>query len=307
VELEIETVADGLGYPEGPVPMRDGSVLVVELTGTALTRVLPGGAAEVIARLDGGPNGVALGPDGAAYVCNNGAALLFPTFDGGDDTVRPNPDYTGGWIERVDLRTGSVTRLYDSCDGVPLEAPNDIVFDRTGGFWFTCFGWSDGRTRHTGGVYYARPDGSHLSAQRIDQITPNGIALSADERTLYWSDSMLQKLWAAEIVRPGELAPAPAGPAPGQAVATLPGMQWPDSMAMEADGRVCIATIFSGVVAIVDARTGSFEEVAFPDPITTNVALGGADRRDGWATGSARGELYRCRWPRPGLPLNFEA
>jgi len=41
--------------------MRDGSVLVVELTGSALTRVLPGGAAEVIARLEGGPNGVALG------------------------------------------------------------------------------------------------------------------------------------------------------------------------------------------------------------------------------------------------------
>jgi gluconolactonase len=118
---------------------------------------------------------------------------------------------------------------------------------------------------------------------------------------------MLQKLWSAEIVRPGELAPAPAGPAPGHAVVTLPGMQWPDSMAMEADGRVCIATIFSGVVTIVDPRTGSFEEVAFPDPITTNVALGGPDRRDAWATGSARGELYRCRWPRPGLPLNFEA
>ena len=62
-------------------------------------------------------------------------------------------------------------------------------------------------------------------------------------------------------------------------------MQWPDSMAMEADGRVCIATIFSGVVTIVDLRTGSFEEVAFPDPITTNVALGGVDRREGGRPG----------------------
>ena len=148
-------------------------------------------------------------------------------------------------------------------------------------------------------MYYARPDGSHISAQRIDQITPNGVALSADERTLYWSDSMLQKLWAAEIVRPGELAPAPAGPAPGRAVVTLPGMQWPDSMAMEADGRVCIATIFSGVVTIVDPRTGSFEEVAFPDPITTNVALGGVDRREGGRPGRRAVSSHRCRWPRP--------
>ena len=49
-------------------------------------------------------------------------------------------DYSGGRIERVDLVSGAVTTLYTQCEGQPLRGPNDIVFDQTGGFWFTDHG-----------------------------------------------------------------------------------------------------------------------------------------------------------------------
>ena len=65
-------VATGLRFPEGPVAMPDGSVILVEIESQHLTRVKPGGAIERIAHLGGGPNGAAIGPDGRAYICNNG-------------------------------------------------------------------------------------------------------------------------------------------------------------------------------------------------------------------------------------------
>jgi gluconolactonase len=65
-------MATGLQFPEGPVALPDGSVLVVEIPGQRPTRVLPGGDLKVVAHLGGGPNGAALGPDEQCYVCNNG-------------------------------------------------------------------------------------------------------------------------------------------------------------------------------------------------------------------------------------------
>src|SRR5262245_8034749 len=70
--LELEEVASGLLFPEGPLALPDGSVLVVEMCGGRITRILPGGGTDVVADTGGGPNGLALGPDGAVYVCNNG-------------------------------------------------------------------------------------------------------------------------------------------------------------------------------------------------------------------------------------------
>src|SRR5829696_6974627 len=74
MRLEGKVVASGLRFPEGPVPLSDGSVLVVEIERGTLTRVLPRGTTEVVAFLGGGPNGAAIGPDGACYVCNNGGS-----------------------------------------------------------------------------------------------------------------------------------------------------------------------------------------------------------------------------------------
>ena len=72
MQLKIREIASGLRFPEGPIAMADGSVVLVEIARGTLSRVTPAGKVEVIAELGGGPNGAALGPDGKVYVCNNG-------------------------------------------------------------------------------------------------------------------------------------------------------------------------------------------------------------------------------------------
>src|SRR4051812_35274699 len=72
----IRVLATGLEFPEGPVVLPDGSVVLVEIRGQRLTRVWPDGRKEVVAKIPGGPNGAAMGPDGKCYICNNGGFCL---------------------------------------------------------------------------------------------------------------------------------------------------------------------------------------------------------------------------------------
>ena len=135
--MHIRELATGLQFPEGPVAMDDGSVLLVEIARGTLTRVRHDGLVQVVADLDGGPNGAAMGPDGAVYVCNNGGFRWHTEADGCHRPVGQADDYSGGRIERVNLATGRAERLYDTADGGALCGPNDIVFDAQGGFYFT--------------------------------------------------------------------------------------------------------------------------------------------------------------------------
>ena len=79
VMANIRVLATDLEFPEGPVVMPDGSVVLVEIRGKRLTRVYPDGRKEVVAQIPGGPNGAALGPDGKMYICNNGGFSWIPT------------------------------------------------------------------------------------------------------------------------------------------------------------------------------------------------------------------------------------
>jgi len=71
---DVTMLATGLGFPEGPVVCHDGSVVLTEIRHGRSTRVFPDGSARVFSHTGGGPNGLASGPDGAFYLCNNGAS-----------------------------------------------------------------------------------------------------------------------------------------------------------------------------------------------------------------------------------------
>jgi gluconolactonase len=301
--MDIELVAEGLLFPEGPIAMADGSVILTEIQGQRLSRITPDGHRETVAEPGGGPNGAAIGPDGAIYVTNNGASFQFYDM-GGINVPGPTPaTHTGGLIQRIDIATGAITTLYTECDGKPLVGPNDLVFDREGGFWFTDHGCSTPEGRKFGALYYALPDGSKIVRARDHFVSPNGVGLSPDEKTVYMADTTLGRLWSFDIEAPGQLAPA-AGFAPGNVVCNLPGYQLLDSLAVEAGGKVCVATIINGGITVFDPD-GSTEHFAFPDVIVTNICFGGPDMRDAWITASGTGKLFKTRWPRPGLKLNF--
>ena len=65
--MQIRELASGLEFPEGPVWMPDGSIVLVEIKGGRVTRVGPDGSKHTIATPGGGPNGAAIGPDGKLY------------------------------------------------------------------------------------------------------------------------------------------------------------------------------------------------------------------------------------------------
>jgi gluconolactonase len=303
--MDIQLVAEGFLFPEGPIAMADGSIILTEIKGQRLTRVTPDGKKEVVVETGGGPNGAAIGPDGAIWITNNGGS--FEWLDNGGLTI-PGPTpagHQGGMIQRYDLQSGKLETVYDACDGRRLIGPNDLVFDKQGGLWFTDHGCSTPEGRKFGGLYYAKADGSHISRQRDHLISPNGVGLSPDESVVYVADTNLGRLWGFDVAEPGVLAPPP-GFAPGRVIHNLDGYQLLDSLAVEAGGKVCVATIINGGITAFDPA-GTVEHFAFPDLICTNIVFGGDDMMDAWITASSTGKLYKARWPRPGLKLNYNA
>jgi gluconolactonase len=298
----FEIVAENLRFPEGPVWMQDGSVIVVEIEAGRITRVLPDGRTEVVATPGGGPNGAAIGPDGALYVCNNGGfewsyagGLFIPG--------KAAADYTTGRIERVDLATGRVDRLYHSCDNRSLSGPNDIVFDAGGGFWFTDLGKHHDTGTDYGGLYYAKADGSSIR-RAVFGPNMNGVGLSPDGRTVYAALTMERLLLAFDITGEGEVAESPLSAVPGRVVASFDGRILLDSLAVDAAGNICVATLVDRPgIASVDPASGAKTWREFPDLLTTNIAFGGADMQDAWVCLSTTGRLAKARWDRPGLRL----
>lgn len=305
-------LATGLRFPEGPVALPDGSLLCVELLAGRLVRIGPDGEIDVVAELGGSPNGAAIGPDGAAYVCNSGGFastdlgwLLLP--QGPHHETEPD-DYIGGRVQRVDLATGQWSDLYTEVDGHALRGPNDLVFDGTGGFWFTDHGKRRARDEDRGGLYYARPDGSSVREVVYPLDAPNGVGLSPDGQRVHVAETHTGRLWAWDLSGPGELATGGEGPGgDGRTlVAGLPGYQLFDSLAVEAGGTVCVATLVNGGISRI-SPTGDVEHLAADgelfDPLVTNICFGGPDQRTAWITLSGTGRVVVCDWPEPGLEL----
>jgi len=292
---EVKILATGLGFPEGPVAMPDGSVILTEIRNNRCSRVTPDGKVSAFSANDGGPNGLAVGPDGALYCCNNGGSRYVEGVSMGQG---PHPDYKHGSIQRLDRKTGEARTLYIECDGHKLSAPNDLVFDKGGGFYFTDLGKRYARHRDHGGVYYALPDGSKIVCLAYPVLSPNGCGLSPDGKVLYVADTESARLYALDVTGPGVVGrPRFVGGVGGPARF--------DSMAVLANGNIAVATLTTGKITEFSPAGAVVREVKMPDTYPTNICFGGADMRTAYITLSDKGQLGVMQWPTPGLKLNY--
>ncbi|MBV9670519.1 MAG: SMP-30/gluconolactonase/LRE family protein [Acidobacteriales bacterium] len=329
---EFRVVAKGLDYPEGPVELPDGSVLVVEVRGGTVKQVnVLTGAVTTLASPGGGCNGAALGPDGKVYICNDGGfsyqqipapgyTLNIPMF--------PPANYTGGAIQRLDPSTRSIETLFTKDEnGVPLSSPDDLVFDADGGFWFTDWGKlrpgatpMSPQTRELTHVYYVDRSLSAPKPLLPFRSAPNGIALSPDNSRLYVAETYAREVHFWELTGPGAIKRNP-DTVDGAYFLTgdIPMQGTLDSMAVDSEGNLYLATILPhglqinscGGITVVSphGKVLEFIELRIPnqplDPFPSNLCFGGKDRKTAYITMGGTGLLVSCEMRVAGKPLHF--
>jgi gluconolactonase len=340
----LEVVTTGLGYPESPKPMPDGSVLLVEIRKKQLTRVTPDGEQHAVASFEGGPNGLALGPDGHAWVANNGGFdwLDVPLPNGQKlsiGTTQPD-NYTGGLVQRVELDTGTVTTAFSHCskgmnmqgfgnrkpvpvafpEPLGLRGPDDLVFDRSGGCWISDWGKQRPRDADVTGIYYAPAGSGELIEMIFPLASPNGIALSPAEDRLYAALTYSRQVVYWKLGKqPGEIIPNPDSMDGSYLLnAKLPGQAILDSMCVDEDGNIYVAVMLpegntpvsNGGIAILssDGKSSDFLPLDVPgqfSPLPSSMGFGGPDRKTLFITCGASGLLLKCRMHVAGHKLNF--
>ena len=303
---EPEVLATGLRFPEGPVACDDGSVLLVEIAGERLTRVSADGTVETVAEIPGGPNGAAVGPDGWIWITNNGGSFSY--IDLGE-ILLPGPvppSWVSGSIQRVDPSSGVVETIYTECNGRPLRSPNDLVFDDQGGFWFTDHGVRLERSSDLTGVFYALADGSSITEVLFPLEAPNGVGLSPAGDRLYVAETHTGRIWQWDVPEPGKAVGSGILAPHGDLLAGLAGHQLLDSLAVDAEGNVCVGTLVNGGITVVSADGSSVQHLPIDDLLVTNIAFGAPDMRKAYVTSSGTGRLLAFDWHCPGLRLNYQ-
>lgn len=332
------------------MPLDDGGLLVVDIKNASLLRYLPSAEGGYTAdtpidlrdptgKLGSGPNGAAIGPDGWVYICNDGGKqfLSIPldhqgtqwTLNVAGDAAA---DYAGGYIQRVHLQTravemwcapDSVGDPIVSCSGATfprqtLSSPDDLIFDSTGGFWFTDWGNTQGRSREITGVYYVAA-GSRTPVERIPaRSAPNGIGLSPAGDRLYVAETYSRWIACWDLSAPGTVKCNPrAIDGAYMLSASLPGCAILDSLWLDEEGNVYVATMLPrgldpltpGGITVLSPKGEllDFIELDFgvPEPMPSSLCFGGPDRKTAFITCAGTGRILSCRMRIPGLPAAF--
>jgi gluconolactonase len=280
-EVQLEVLASSLAFPESPVVEADGSVLVSEVAAGRVSRVLPGGTTETVARTGGGPNGVA--PcGGRLVVCQNGgsrwgigpwpydlpgAVQLFRPVGPPDEPVTPQ-------VQAVDA-AGAVTTLavgFTGLDGEvrPFVRPSDVCADGADGFYMTDGGTTVGRSRQVTGLLHGTPDGT-VRELVFPLEMPNGVALDPTGTWLYVAETRTRRIWQFTVTEPGVLGG-------GRGFATVPSggpldIGGADGICVDPSGCVVVATLGAGGITVFDPDGTLVLQVPADDPMTTNVAI----------------------------------
>ena len=141
---------------------------------------------------------------------------------------------------------------------------------------------------------------------------PNGCALSPDGTKLYVAETPTGRLWSYGVTGPGELETGSAGFPRATLVYASPGKYYFDSMAVDSEGNICVATIGSGElgkggISVVKADgSGLHSFIETGDKMTTNIGFGGPGHQDAFITCSESGRLMTMKWHCPGHKCHFE-
>lgn len=199
---------------------------------------------------------------------------------------------------------------------------NDGKCDPLGRFWASTI--YEPRDARQAALYCLQ--GGALAGMAGDATVGNGLAWSADSRTLYWSDTTAHviRAWDWDAARNALAAPRvfvqfpfkPAGWQPGQ-----PGYGGrPDGASVDSEGNYWVA-MFEGARVLKLSPAGELlAEIATPVQCPTMVCFGGDDLQTLYLTSARHGRpaaelqamplsgaVLSLRVDVPGLPVNFFA
>jgi gluconolactonase len=175
-------IAGEFKFTEGPAANRDGIVLFTDVPASKVFRVEQGGKSSLFRENSNFTNGQMFNAAGEIVCCQKGRVAVVSA---------------DGKTERV---------LADQYEGKAFNAPNDLVIDRAGGVYFTdpSFGPVATSKQGVSGVYYIATDGK-VTRLIDDVVTPNGVNLSPDEKTLYVIPTLREGIMAFPINAPGKV------------------------------------------------------------------------------------------------------
>lgn len=293
--VQIDRLASGLMFPEGPAIGPDGQLYVTEIAGQRISKISDTGVVTTFAETSGGPNGAAFDSAGNLLICNNGGR--WPTDM--PSTKGAGPVENGSGRMQIINTAGIVDDFLFEIDGVPLNAPNDVCVDSYGGFYFTDPIWSGlvGGERDGGPVCYVDTNGR---ATRVAGGIgfPNGLGVRDDGRVLVVCESLTGALLSFQIEAPGVLS----------STSKLNGMigrrSVPDGFCFDVSGRIIVAGHGSNNLFVLDGRDGRpIEVIELPEPGATNCCFGGTDFKTLYVTSSDYGHVYAIDWPVEGMQL----
>jgi len=269
----VVTLVTGLNFPEGPAFAADGSLWSVELKGESLVQYTNGKLKRI--QVGGGPNGIAIDKEGKVWFC--------------DSAQRS--------IRRYDSVTEKTETMLDKIDDERLNKPNDLAFDSMGNLLFTCPGES--RQEPTGYAAVLMRNGSVKKITR-EKYFPNGIAFSADGKTLILAETYKHRLWKGSWnAETGEWTSA-------EVWATVEGPQGPggpDGMAFGKDGNLYVAVYGTGYIHVVSPEGKVFQKINTAGLNPTNCAFDPSGKLGLVVTEAEKGQLLQVAKHTKGITL----
>jgi gluconolactonase len=260
-------------FLEGPVFDEAGNLYVTDIPWGRILRIDPQGQWSLVAEYDGEPNGMKFLDAGTLLIT----------------------DYKNGLV-RLEVAGGQVSPFLERRNSERFKGVNDLVFDSQGNLYFTDQGQS-GLHDPSGRLYRLRPNGQ-LDLLLANVPSPNGVALSPDERVLYLAVTRGNCVWRVPLLPDGSVSKV-------SQFFTSYGPSGPDGLAVDADGRLLVANPGLGHVWVLNGRAEPVQVLrGVPGSSVTNLAFGGADRRDLYVTDSTHGRILRTTVDVAGLPLH---